>query len=46
MMKATDYCQAMLAEVTAWKAKLEAMKKTADSNSSAQKERILPLIGQ
>lgn len=45
-MKVNDYCKAMLAEVSAWKAKLDAMKKTADSYSSAQKERILPLIGQ
>ncbi len=30
-MKVNDYCKAMLAEVTAWKEKLEAMKKTADS---------------
>jgi len=45
-MDVNDYCQAMLAEVTAWKKKLEAMKKTADSYHSAEKERILPLIGQ
>lgn len=36
----------MQAEVTAWKVKLEAMKKTADSYSSAQKEKVLPLVGQ
>ncbi|MBU1344288.1 MAG: hypothetical protein KKE44_08580 [Proteobacteria bacterium] len=45
-MKVNDYCKAMLAEVSAWKAKLDVMKKTADSYGSAQKERILPLIGQ
>ena len=45
-MKVKDYCNAMLAEVTAWKNKLEAMKKTADSYGSQQKEKILPLIGQ
>ena len=45
-MEIKDYCKAMQAEVTAWKVKLEAMKKTADSYSSAQKERVLPLIGQ
>ncbi|MCF8091182.1 MAG: hypothetical protein K9K40_01835 [Desulfotignum sp.] len=45
-MKVKDYCNAMLAEVTAWKNKLEAMKKTADSYGSEQKEKILPLIGQ
>ncbi len=36
----------MLAEVSAWKKKLEAMKKTADTYSSAEKEKIMPLIGQ
>ena len=36
----------MLAEVSAWKAKLEAMKKTADGFGSEQKEKVLPLIGQ
>ncbi len=36
----------MQAEVTAWKGKLEAMKKTADSYTSAQKEKVLPLVGQ
>jgi uncharacterized protein YlxW (UPF0749 family) len=45
-MEVKDYCNAMLAEVTAWKNKLEAMKKTADSYGSQQKEKILPLIGQ
>ena len=45
-MDVKDYCKAMLAEVTAWKEKLEAMKKAADSYHSAEKERILPLIGQ
>jgi hypothetical protein len=29
-MQVQDYCKAMLAEVTAWKEKLEAMKKVAD----------------
>jgi hypothetical protein len=45
-MKVQDYCKAMLAEVTAWKEKLEAMKKVADSYGTEQKEKILPLIGQ
>jgi hypothetical protein len=36
----------MLAEVSAWRAKLEAMKKTADEFGSEQKEKVLPLIGQ
>jgi uncharacterized protein YlxW (UPF0749 family) len=45
-MEVKDYCNAMLAEVTAWKNKLEAMKKTADSYGSQQKEKVLPLIGQ
>ncbi|MBF0259300.1 MAG: hypothetical protein HQK62_10760 [Desulfamplus sp.] len=45
-MEVKDYCKAMLAEVTAWQVKLEMMKKTADSYTSAQKERVLPLIGQ
>jgi hypothetical protein len=45
-MEVKDYCKAMLAEVSAWKAKLEAMKKTADGFGSEQKEKILPLIGQ
>jgi hypothetical protein len=33
-MKIQDYCKAMLAEVTAWKEKLEALKKVADSYSA------------
>lgn len=45
-MEVKDYCKAMLAEVSAWKNKLEAMKKTADTYGSQQKEKILPLIGQ
>ena len=45
-MKVEVYCNAMLAEVTAWKEKLEAMKKTADEFGSEQKEKVLPLIGQ
>ena len=45
-MGVKDYCKAMLAEVSAWKAKLEAMKKTADGFGSEQKEKVLPLIGQ
>jgi predicted RNase H-like nuclease (RuvC/YqgF family) len=45
-MEVKDYCNAMLAEVSAWKAKLEAMKKTADGYGSEQKEKVLPLIGQ
>lgn len=45
-MEVKDYCKAMQAEVTAWTQKLEAMKKTADSYTSAQKERVLPLVGQ
>ena len=45
-MKVEHYCKAMLAEVTAWKEKLEAMKKTADEFGSEQKEKVLPLIGQ
>lgn len=45
-MKVQDYCKAMLAEVSAWKAKLEAMKKTAVELGSEQKEKVLPLIGQ
>jgi hypothetical protein len=45
-MEVKDYCNAMLAEVTAWKNKLDAMKKTADSYSTQQKEKVLPLIGQ
>ena len=45
-MQVQDYCKAMLAEVTAWKEKLEAMKKVADSYGTDQKEKILPFIGQ
>ena len=45
-MKVEVYCKAMKAEVTAWKEKLEAMKETADGFGSAQKEKVLPLIGQ
>ncbi|MEE4362328.1 MAG: hypothetical protein V2J08_00220 [Desulfotignum sp.] len=45
-MEVKDYCNAMLAEVNAWKNKLDAMKKTADSYGTQQKEKILPLIGQ
>jgi hypothetical protein len=45
-MQVQDYCKAMLAEVTAWKEKLEAMKKVADSYGTEQKEKVLPLIGQ
>ncbi|MGD9137658.1 MAG: hypothetical protein PVH42_12885 [Desulfobacterales bacterium] len=45
-MEVKDYCGAMKAEVSAWKAKLEAMKKTADGFGSEQKEKVLPLIGQ
>ena len=45
-MQVQDYCKAMQAEVSAWKAKLEAMKKTADELGSEQKEKVLPLIGQ
>jgi hypothetical protein len=45
-MEVKDYCNAMLAEVNAWKNKLDAMKKTADSYSTQQKEKVLPLIGQ
>jgi hypothetical protein len=40
-MKVQDYCKAMKAEVTAWKEKLEAMKKTADGFGSEQKEKVL-----
>jgi hypothetical protein len=36
-MQIQDYCKAMLAEVTAWKEKLEAMKKVADSYGTEQK---------
>jgi hypothetical protein len=45
-MEVKDYCKAMKAEVTAWKEKLEAMKKTADTFGTEQKEKVLPLIGQ
>ena len=45
-MKVEDYCKAMKAEVSAWKEKLEAMKRTADAFGSEQKEKVLPLIGQ
>jgi len=45
-MEVKDYCNAMLAEVSAWKNKLDAMKKTADSYGTQQKEKMLPLIGQ
>ncbi len=45
-MEVKDYCKAMLAEVSAWKEKLEAMKRVADSYGTEQKEKILPLIGQ
>ena len=45
-MQVQDYCKAMLAEVTAWKEKLEAMKKVSDSYGTEQKEKVLPLIGQ
>ncbi|MEJ2222420.1 MAG: hypothetical protein P8X80_16640 [Desulfobacterales bacterium] len=39
-MQVQDYCKAMLAEVTAWKEKLEAMKKVADSYGTEQKEKV------
>ena len=45
-MQVQDYCKAMKAEVTAWKEKLEAMKKVADSYGTEHKEKILPLVGQ
>ena len=45
-MQVQDYCKAMLAEVTAWKEKLEAMKKVADTYGTEHKEKILPLVGQ
>ena len=45
-MQVKDYCKAMLAEVSAWRQKLEAMKKVADTYGTAQKEKVLPLIGQ
>ena len=46
VMQVKEYCEAMLAEVNAWKMKLEAMKKVADSYGTEQKEKILPLVGQ
>jgi hypothetical protein len=46
IMKVQDYCKAMQAEVSAWKEKLEAMKKVTDSYGTEQKEKILPLVGQ
>jgi cell division septum initiation protein DivIVA len=46
IMEIRDYCKAMLAEVNAWKEKLEALKKVADNFSAAEKEKISPLIGQ
>jgi hypothetical protein len=45
-MQVQDYCKAMKAEVSAWKEKLDAMKKAADAMSSEQKEKVLPLVGQ
>jgi len=45
-MEVKDYCKVMLAEVTAWKQKLDAMKKVADNYDSAEKEKMSPLIGQ
>ncbi|MDX9963945.1 hypothetical protein [Desulfobacter postgatei] len=45
-MEVKDYCKAMLAEVNGWKEKLEALKKVADNYDAAEKEKILPLIGQ
>lgn len=45
-MEVKDYCGAMKAEVTAWKEKLDAMKKVADSYGTEHKEKILPLIGE
>lgn len=45
-MDVKNYCKAMLAEVTAWKEKLEAMKKVVDGYSSAEKEKMSPLIEQ
>ena len=45
-MDVKDYCGAMKAEVTAWKEKLEAMKKVADSYGTEHREKILPLIGE
>ncbi|WP_020586503.1 hypothetical protein [Desulfobacter curvatus] len=45
-MEVKDYCKVMLAEVTAWKQKLDAMKKVADNYDSAEKEKMAPFIGQ
>ena len=45
-MDVKDYCGAMKAEVTAWKEKLDAMKKVADSYGTEHREKILPLIGE
>ncbi|WP_319575795.1 hypothetical protein [uncultured Desulfobacter sp.] len=45
-MEVKDYCKVMLAEVTAWKQKLDTMKKVADKYGAAEKEKMLPLIGQ
>ena len=45
-MQVQDYCKAMLAEVNAWKEKVEAMKKVADGYGTEQKEKVLPLVGQ
>ena len=45
-MQVKQYCEAMLAEVNAWKKKLEAMKKVADSYGTEKKEKIMPLVGQ
>jgi hypothetical protein len=45
-MQVQDYCKAMLAEVTAWKIKLEAMRNTADSYETERRERILSFMRQ
>ena len=45
-MEVKDYCKVMLAEVTAWKQKLDLMKKVADKYDSAEKEKMSPIIGQ
>ncbi len=45
-MEIKDYCKTMFGEVTAWKEKLDAMKKVADGYASTEKEKISPLIGQ
>ena len=42
-MQVQDYCKAMLSEVTAWKEKLEAIKKVAESYGIEQKEKIFLL---